>query len=144
MTENTATLISDSENRAKRLEKFAALQPGQYRFNVICLALLGYLYIFAVLAGILAALVGVVYLGFHKHFKYVSFKLALPLLGLAYLVIKSLFIRIPAPEGTSLDRSGADNLWRDIERLQRQLKSPKVHRVLLTNEFNAGVVQVPL
>lgn len=144
MTNQSPPTLSERENRARQLEQFAARKPGRYRFNVMCLALLGYLYIVAILAAILAALAGVIYLASFRHMHYVGFKLAIPLVGLAYLVLRSLFVRIPAPEGLSLERSRAGALWRDIEHIQRRLKSPKVHRVLLTNDFNAGVVQVPL
>jgi len=47
------------------------------------------------------------------------------------------------PEGRRIRRDEAPLLFAIIDKLRRKLRAPRFHRVLITDEFNAGVVQVP-
>jgi Zn-dependent protease with chaperone function len=64
---------------------------------------------------------------------------AVPLL----LIVRSLRIRIEPPAGERLTRATSPELFRMIDKLRRRLRTPRLHNVLLTPDFNAGVMQVP-
>jgi Zn-dependent protease with chaperone function len=77
--------------------------------------------------------------------------LALALLGYGYfllvapllLVLRSLWIKMEPPAGERLTRPMTPELFNMIEGLRRRLRTPPLHKVLLTPDFNAGVMQVP-
>lgn len=126
-----------------RLEPYAARSPLIYKIRVGLLAVLGYAYIFgmlAVLGAILAVLGLAASTGKHLH---VIGKLAIPLLLLAGVILRSLWVRLEEPEGRVLTLGEAPALFAAIEDLRRRLRGPRIHRVLLTDEYNAAVVQTP-
>ncbi len=121
-----------------RLESQAVRRPLLYKMRVLLLALLGYGYITFMLIGLLlmtllslAALKGI------------GLKLAIPLLILIWAVLKALWVKLEAPEGRRLTRKEAPALFAMIDDLRRRLKAPRFHRVLVTHDFNACVVQTP-
>ncbi|MFL6602664.1 MAG: M48 family metallopeptidase [Steroidobacteraceae bacterium] len=77
--------------------------------------------------------------------------LALALLGYGYfilvapllLVLRSLRVKMQPPAGERLTRAMAPELFNMIDGLRRRLRTPPLHKVLLTPDFNAGVMQVP-
>jgi hypothetical protein len=66
-------------------------------------------------------------------------KLAVPLLALAAAIVRSLWVRIPRPEGISIREDQAPNLFETADRLSRQLRAPRPHDVILDGSFNPGV-----
>ncbi len=126
-----------------RLEASAARSPLGYKAKVGLLALLGYGYIFTVLAVLAAALglLGLAALG-GKHL-YAIGKIAIPLLILAWVILRALWVRLDEPEGRELTAAEAPELFAAIDDMRRKLRGPRVHRVLLTDEYNAAVVQTP-
>ncbi|MBI4497205.1 MAG: M48 family metalloprotease [Chloroflexi bacterium] len=132
------------DSLVKRLEGVVAEHPGAYKLRVFLLALLGYAYIFLVLALLLLAvglLVAVVV--WSTVGRVLAFKLGVPVLGLVALLARSLWVRLSPPEGVALSREEAGPLFQVVEDLQRALKAPKVHQILLTGDVNAAVVQHP-
>ena len=116
-------------------------QRPQYRFRVFLLASLGYaylLFIVALLLGIIA--VTIFYIGFNILMLKV---LWIPLV-LAGLVVRSLWVTIPEPDGTELKREQAPALFELIDDVNKVLSGPKVHHVLISDEFDASIVQIPL
>lgn len=126
-----------------RLEAFAARRPGAYRLRVLLLGSLGYLYIGAVLAAVLVldllALALLARGGAVLVLKY----LLVPLGAFSWLVVRALWVRIPPPEGRELRRAEAPALFAMVDELRAALRAPRVHHVLLTDDLNASVVQVP-
>src|SRR5439155_1953007 len=61
----------------------------------------------------------------------------------AAVIIRSLWVRIPRPEGISICEDQAPNLFETADRLSRQLRAPRPHDVILDGSFNAGVAQIP-
>jgi Zn-dependent protease with chaperone function len=59
------------------------------------------------------------------------------------LVLRSLRIKMEPLAGERLTRAMAPELFSMIDGLRHRLRTPPVHTVLLTPEFNAGVMQVP-
>jgi Zn-dependent protease with chaperone function len=63
--------------------------------------------------------------------------------GMMWTVVKGLFGGFPPADGITLRADDAPGLFEEIERLQRALHVPRVHRVVLTDEFNAALYQRP-
>lgn len=128
---------------AGRLEAFAASHPRLYKIKVGLLALAGYAYVFAILAvvaALLAALGAAAAEGRSYHF---VLKAGVPLVVLAGIILRSLWVRLLPPAGILLSREEAARLVDEVEKIRRAVKGPRVHAILLTDEFNAAVVQVP-
>jgi Zn-dependent protease with chaperone function len=59
------------------------------------------------------------------------------------LVLRSLRIKMEPPAGERLTSATSPELFRMIDGLRQRLRTPPLDNVLLTPEFNAGVMQVP-
>jgi Zn-dependent protease with chaperone function len=125
-----------------RLEQGAGRSPKGYKLKLGAFALLGYFYIFGVLLLLLAAIAAifaVIVAGKNA----VIVKLALPLIVLVGVVLKSLWVKLSAPQGHPLTRSMHPKLFAVIDEVRRAAGAPPAHEVLLTNDLNAAIVQVP-
>lgn len=124
-----------------KLEQHARRYPARYRFKVLLLALLGNMYLGAILllvvALMVALLLSVVTL------KALAIKLVLIVGAFLWMIVKALWVTITPPDGTEIRRKQAPQLFALIDGLRRQLRAPRFHHVLVTDDFNAGVVQVP-
>ncbi len=126
-----------------RLEAFAAARPRLYRIKVGLLAALGYAYIFAILAVVLALLAVLAIVTAKGRAHAATFKAAVPLLVLAGAILRALWVRLSPPAGIPLGRADAGPLIDAVEGIRRAVRGPRVDAVLLTDDFNAAVVQVP-
>ena len=123
-----------------KLETYSSANPEGYRMRVALLASLGYAY----LAAIVIALLLLVYVVlFQIKFSGITLKLVWIPLVLVGLILRSLWITIPEPDGHPLEEADAPDLFQLIREVQQKLKGPPVHKVLLSDEFNAGIVQIP-
>jgi Zn-dependent protease with chaperone function len=137
----TAGRYAPADDRDDR----TAPQPtGSYKVRAFLLSLLGYAYIFGILA-LALALIGLLVLTFarFRHGGAVLVKLALPLGGLALVILRSLWIRFSPPSGRQLTLQDAPVLFAAVDELRAELSSPAVDRVLLTDDLNAAVARVP-
>lgn len=127
-----------------RLEPIAHKEPARYKFRVLLLAILGYAYLFLVLALLIASIVLLVWL-MAKSGRTNALEIkALFALGLlVYVIVRALFVRIPPPVGIRLTAKELPDLFRLIEKTRRAMRAPRVHVVLLTPELNAAVTQIP-
>jgi len=123
-----------------RLEGFARREPAKYALRVGLLAALGYAYLLAVLAVVVLLVGALVYFG---RLNFVVVKVGWLLLTFAALVLRALWVRIPPPEGVPVTRAEAPRLFGLVEELTSRLAAPRIHRVLLDGDFNAGVSQTP-
>lgn len=124
-----------------RLEESAKRNPGLYKLRVVGLALFGYGYLVGILLLLIALLIGA--LASLAVLKGLAIKLIIPIAGFVWLVLKAMWVRIAAPEGYALKRKDAPALFARVDSIRRQLKAPQFHRILITDDFNAAVVQVP-
>jgi Zn-dependent protease with chaperone function len=132
------------DEMVKRLEILAKNEPAKYRFRVALLALLGYAYIglvLAVLIFLFVLLFGVAWK--NGRFNFFVGKIGWVLLVLAWIVLRSLWIKLLPPDGFELTRAEAPRLFDLIEELTHALNAPRIHHVLFVNFFNAAVAQVP-
>ncbi|HJP90650.1 MAG TPA: M48 family metalloprotease [Pyrinomonadaceae bacterium] len=126
--------------RIPYLEAFAQHNPGAYRLRVALLAALGYAYLFAVVL-LLLALVFVILSS--VRIGYFAIKIIWIPLVLIGLVLRSLWITLPVPDGTELKREQAPALFDLIDEVTKKLNGPKVHHVLVSDDYNASIVQIP-
>jgi len=128
------------EDLVKRLEVYSSQNPSVYALRVILLAVLGYLFLFAILAAVAAMVVAVIYVG---RFNYLILKVLLIPLTLAFVILRSLWIKFPKPEGKQLQPTDAPRLFELVGNIRRATNGPRVHKILLTGDLNAGIVQRP-
>lgn len=126
--------------RIRPLEEFAAANPERYRFRVALLALLGYVYLLVIVTLLLALVAGIL---LYARINAITIKVLWIPLVLAGLVLKALWVTIPEPDGKELQREQAPALFDLIREVSDTLKGPKVHHVLVSDEFNASIVQIP-
>lgn len=124
-----------------KLEQAARRRPALYRLRVLLLAMFGNVYLVFVLLFIialfLASLASVVFL------KALALKIIIPVGFFLWVVLKSLWVKVPPPQGIRVKRKDAPELFRLIDTLRRRARAPRFHRVLITDDFNAAVVQRP-
>lgn len=128
----------------RHLERWAAVHPFSYRLIVLILALIGYAYLMGMAFVVLAA---ALYIAFHIPLLLFVPALALYVLGpffaLAGIVIGALWVKIEPPTGYDVTRNTAPALFALLDTVRRAARSPRIHRVLIGPEMNAGVSAVP-
>src|SRR6185295_10428903 len=123
-----------------RLQVYSRKRPVAYKLRVAALAALGYVYLFAVVL-ILLLLVFMIAAG--SRFNFLAMKFSLVLLALAGVVLRAMWVTVPEPDGRELNYEDAPPLFELVKEVRRALRGPRVHRVLLSDEFNASIVQIP-
>jgi len=128
----------------KSLEASARERPNRLRRSALAFVALGYAYVGAVLIGVLGAGLGILFLMVEAaKGNILGVKAGFALLVLAWIIVKSLWVSLPPPEGIALDLESAPVLERRLEEIRAALRAPKPHDVLLTMDFNAAVFQRP-
>ncbi|BAY16552.1 Zn-dependent protease with chaperone function-like protein [Anabaenopsis circularis NIES-21] len=129
----------------QRLEIFASQQPPIYRLQVAFLAVLGYAYIFLILAVTVGLLVGIIWLMLttKSSFGTSALKAVIVLVAIAIILVRSLWVSFPPPTGLALRRKDVPSLFCLVDDISSKLKAPRFHHILLTTDFNASVVQRP-
>lgn len=126
----------------ERLQRTAAEDPTGYRRRVGALALFGYLYLALMLAVVLGAVVGLIWVMLALHAGILA-KLLIPLLALLAVIVRSLWVKFDRPAGIEVDLATAPALAALVEEIRATSGGPRPDRVLLTADFNASVVQHP-
>lgn len=136
--------IHQTDTRVRQLENHATHNPRGYKLRVLLLAVLGYAYVFAIL-GVLILLIGlcVGWIVTVRSGSSLALRFAFPLAFLAFVIGRALWVKLTPPTGLPVQQSQAPQLFEALEQVRYALKGPKVHTVLVTDEFNAGVVQIP-
>jgi Zn-dependent protease with chaperone function len=135
--EQFEALVGDLEDQADR-------NPGLYRLKLGAFASLGYVYIVGILGLLIGAVAGLGYVVVTGGSGGLAFaKIAFPVLILVGVVLKALWVRLDPPAGFEMKPAERRRLFATIEEVREAVKAPPVHKVLLTNELNAAVVQVP-
>ncbi|BAU13838.1 Zn-dependent protease with chaperone function-like protein [Leptolyngbya sp. NIES-3755] len=112
--------------------------------RVALLAVLGYGYIFLILAGLLVGVWLVVTLAMSvRRVNSVIVQLFFLLLVPAWMIARSLWVTFSPPEGLRLDRQKVPQMFALVDELTTKLDAPKFHNILLTPDFNMAVMQVP-
>ena len=131
------------EALVRKCEAHAKRDRDGYARQVTVLALAGYGYVLLVLVGLGATITLLVWsLQFHGA-TYRVLALTAPFVLLFRLVLRALRVRARRPDGVRVRRSDAPELFALIDRLARELHTPRLHRVLLTEDCNAALAQIP-
>lgn len=145
-TDEHAKAHSLFEARARKCEALAAANPKRYRRRVLGLALLGYLFPLAVIALLVGGFAVAAWLfladaeiGGNLIFA----KVGIALLFLIFMVARAMFICFGGPEGIRIRKSDAPDLFALLSDVSRAVGGAKVHRVYMTDEVNAAIMQNP-
>jgi Zn-dependent protease with chaperone function len=125
-----------------RLEQQATRHPTFYKLTLGAFATLGYFYVFGVLLALLA-ITAVFAIALAAGKALLLGKLIIPVVVLIGIVLKSLWVKLVPPKGLRLTRRDHPALFTAIDEVRRATHAPTAHEVLLTNELNAAIVQVP-
>ncbi len=127
-----------------RLEREAEAAPARYRRRVLLAGSLGYLAIGLLAAAFLAVAAGLVWLMISiGRGNFVAAK-GLVLIGLLLFgMVRALWVKSAPPQGHRITEKEAPRLFAAIEELRRKLGGPRIHEVLITDELNAAIVQLP-
>ena len=125
----------------ERLEQEAQRQPALYRARLGAMALLGYGYIAAILALLCLALALLIFIATRRSGAAIAIKLGILLVPLIWAVLRAMAVKLDPPSGRAVHRHEAPELFACIDEVQSQAGAPKAHEVLVTDDFNAAVVQ---
>jgi Zn-dependent protease with chaperone function len=131
------------EQLINKLTRFAEKNPQAYRWRVFALAALGYGYIFFILSMVLICTGVLVFLLFESHLSVVIAKIILVVGGLLYIILRALWVRVPPPQGKVLTREQVPPLFEILDDIRKRFQAPPIHTVLLTDQLNAAIVQIP-
>lgn len=144
--ESTTTLRRRFEDLVARAERDVTDNPQRYKLKLAALAVLGYAVIFCLLALLVLLLGGTIYAAMLSSaflLILIKKKLIIVLVVAIWMLFKSLFVRIRAPDGLPLKRADFPELWAEIDDLRSQLKALPVHQVVMVPDMNAAVAQTP-
>lgn len=132
----------------ERTEKFARKHPILYRLQVALFAILGYGYLFIVLAFLLSPAILIIKLVILKQpFNSAAWvyliMISIPGVQFAIGTLPALLRKNSLIYGTSLSRSQFPKLFSLIDELTTKVKVAPLKNVLISAEFNAAVIQVP-
>ncbi len=117
------------------METLASARPVAYRGLVFALALLGYAYLLLVVVVLSLLLLA--------SLKTAVLQFALLFAALLAVILRAMWVKVASPAGEPLSARAEPELFALLESLQRQLHTPRLHRVLLVPDFNAAISQVP-
>jgi Zn-dependent protease with chaperone function len=143
---STTTLRQRFEDLVKHAEAEVAADPATYRWKLAALAALGYAVIFGLLATLIGILGGTVFMALSSTALFIILlknKLFLLLLVPIWVLGRSLFVRIRAPEGLPVTRKEFPGVWAEIDSLRKEVGALPIHNVVMTPEMNAAVAQTP-
>jgi Zn-dependent protease with chaperone function len=124
-----------------RLEGMARGKPLRYRARVLFLAVLGNAYFMVILILLASAMVSLALA--ITTAKVVAIKALIFIAPVFWVTLKSLHVKVNPPEGVPVGQRQAPELFAMLEELQNELKAPRCTQVLISDEVNACVAQVP-
>lgn len=134
------------ETLVKKAEAELGTNPAAYRRRIALLAVLGYAAIFGLLTLLILLLGGGLAAAMFSSTLFILLfktKLIAAVVVPIWILARSLFVRVKAPQGYPLDRKGYPVLWQEIDALRAKLSSLPIHEVVLTPQMNAAVSQTP-
>jgi len=73
----------------------------------------------------------------------IGWKLGIPTLVGIVALVKALRVHLEPPSGYRLPEGEAPRLFELLEKIRTKLGAPKFESVFLTDDYNAGVLQIP-
>lgn len=134
------------ENLVKEAELAFQENPKGYKRKLVLLVYQGYAYIFCILFFTLLLITGCV-IGLLKSRLFflivIKQKLGIFLIGLIYVLIRAMWVKIDAPQGYILTAKIFPTLHNAVDEISQKLKTPKIHQIILIPDFNACMLQTP-
>ncbi len=127
----------------RKIEIVAQRNPAYYRRRLRWLASLGYVYIaivFALLFGGLWLVFGLIVAAGNPEIFY-QFGMVALLLAIGFASL--FFVWVKPPKGVELKRAQVPLLFEMLDNLSLKLQAPKLNRVILNDDLNAGIMQLP-
>jgi Zn-dependent protease with chaperone function len=137
---------AEAELRIGRYEAQARASPGLYQVRVLGFALLGFAVYGGVMLLTLGLLGGVIALLIWKHsivFLKFGWKAVAVLGGALFGLVSALRVHWESPVGVCLRRADAPELFQLLDALAKRFRVPPLAQVLLNDELNASVSQLP-
>lgn len=128
--------------RVEKLERRATKNPRLYRAKVAAVVVLGYMTLVALVVFAFGSVGALVIAAFRTDDPLLGRLAILPLL-VGIVIVRSLWVKFPPPEGRRLGASEAPALRQEIEAIRRRLRVPQLAAILFDAQFNAGVVECP-
>jgi Zn-dependent protease with chaperone function len=119
-------------------EHAAAAEPQRYRRAVVWFSMLGFGYALLVFAIGLGLVAFAMYASLSNVPRLLWGLSGLALIGSAFMALR---LKFEPPTGFEISPSDAPELFKALAKMQKKLRAPAVDRVLLTDDFNAFVVQ---
>lgn len=123
-----------------RLESYERKHPAAYRLRVALLAALGYLTLFGFL-GVTVLFVAVVIYG--RRLNAVIVAILVVLISISAMIVRSLWIGSEEQAGLEVRQDDAPRLFDLLNEVRTAIDAPRLHKVLLTRDYNACIVQQP-
>ena len=130
-----------SEKLILKLQQSIQKDPKTYRLKVFILALLGNVYI-GMMVLFLLAMIPLLCLSILV-LKAFAIKLILIVGFFIWVILKSLWVKQSPPQGYAIHAQDAPELFDIIQKLQQKLNAAPFHKVIIVEDLNAGVVQIP-
>ena len=130
------------QDLVSRLTTLAATNPGRYKLQLALLAVAGFAVLGGAVALALALAAGTIALMIAGK-SIVLLKIGLLALVFAWVLLKSMWIRLEEPAGERLQFTDAPALSAEIERLRVAAGAPPLEGVVFTPELNAAAASVP-
>ena len=119
-------------------------EPVPSRIRLALLVLEGYAYLALVIASFVAVVAFLVWgvLNRRPLITVLAILTGVPLTVITARAIYTLFVTMPAPEGIAITARRGPRLRALVEDVRRRIGAPRVHRILVTDTFNASALQV--
>ncbi len=130
----------------RQAEREAELNPRSYTTKLALFAILGYAFIFLVLMTLFGLAGGVVATAFFSTSVFLLLlkkKLIFAILIGIWVLLRALWVKFTPPQGYKLKRKEFPELFAELDKLSKQLKTLKIHEVILDKSLNAAVLQHP-
>ena len=134
------------EQLVDQAQRDLVASPQTYKLKVALLALLGYGVLLAaivLLAGLLGGVAAGLFLSSALFVLLIKKKLIFVIGAGIWMLTRAVFVRIPAPQGYRITRHATPRLFELIDALRKQMAAPRIHQVLLTADYNAGIARTP-
>ena len=129
--------------RAARFERLNRRTRLLYRVLLVLLVALGYAYLLMVLGSIAILMLLMLLLVVGTRNVFAAWRLLGSVADFSGRVARALWVRIDPPPGVPVTRAQAPALFAAVDDVRRALRTHRVHTVLVTDEPNASMAQVP-
>jgi Zn-dependent protease with chaperone function len=131
------------ESFVARIEAESERQPALYKIRLGGMAVLGYAYVAGILLLLSAVLAAFGWMVIQRSGAVLAIKLSIFVIPLIWAVLRAMFVRLSPPMGREITEREAPDLFKLVEEVRRRARAPKANKVLVTEDFNAAVVQHP-